>query len=76
MLHHVTIDLLRWSFYQLKRRAAAGIDGVTWDQLPHWAPTLGHHSVGTPDHQLFAAQYSARVFPYQRFTSTLTDASA
>ena len=32
LLHHVTVDLLRWSFYQLKRRAAAGIDGVTWDQ--------------------------------------------
>jgi group II intron reverse transcriptase/maturase len=32
LLHHVTIDLLRCSFYQLKRRAAAGIDGVTWDQ--------------------------------------------
>ena len=32
LLHHVTIDLLRWSFYQLQRRAVAGIDGVTWDQ--------------------------------------------
>jgi len=32
LLHHVTVDLLRWSFYQLQRRAAAGIDGVTWDQ--------------------------------------------
>ena len=31
-LHHVTVDLLRWSFYQLQRRAVAGIDGVTWDQ--------------------------------------------
>ena len=29
LLHHVTVDLLRWSFYQLKRRAAAGIDGVS-----------------------------------------------
>ena len=28
----MTVDLLRWSFHQLKRRAAAGIDGVTWDQ--------------------------------------------
>lgn len=28
----VTFDLLFWSFYQLKRRAAAGVDGVTWDQ--------------------------------------------
>ena len=32
LLHHVSVELLRWSFYQLKRRAAAGIDGVTWDQ--------------------------------------------
>jgi RNA-directed DNA polymerase len=32
LLHHVTIDLLRCSFYQLKRQAAAGIDGVTWNQ--------------------------------------------
>ena len=32
LLHHATVDLLRWSFYPLQRRAAAGIDGVTWDQ--------------------------------------------
>jgi hypothetical protein len=32
LLHHVTVDLLRWSFYQLQRRAAVGIDGITWDQ--------------------------------------------
>jgi RNA-directed DNA polymerase len=30
LLHHVTIDLLRSSFYSLKRQAAPGIDGVTW----------------------------------------------
>lgn len=29
LLHHVTVDLLRWSFYQLQRRAAVGIDGIT-----------------------------------------------
>jgi hypothetical protein len=28
----LTVDLHRWSFYQLQRRAAAGIDGITWDQ--------------------------------------------
>ena len=28
----MSVDLLRWSFHQLQRRAAAGIDGVTWDQ--------------------------------------------
>ncbi len=32
LLHHVTVDLLHWSFYQLERHAAAGVDGVTWDQ--------------------------------------------
>ncbi|MCB1744278.1 MAG: group II intron reverse transcriptase/maturase [Gammaproteobacteria bacterium] len=32
LLHHVTPDLLRWSFYALKRRAAPGVDGVTWQE--------------------------------------------
>jgi RNA-directed DNA polymerase len=32
LLHHVTVDLLRESFYALKRRAAPGVDGVTWRQ--------------------------------------------
>jgi RNA-directed DNA polymerase len=30
LLHHVTPDLLRRSFYELKRTAAPGVDGVTW----------------------------------------------
>ena len=30
LLHHVTLDLLRESFLALKRRAAPGVDGVTW----------------------------------------------
>ncbi len=30
LLHHVTIDSLRWSFFQLRKNAATGIDGVTW----------------------------------------------
>jgi RNA-directed DNA polymerase len=32
LLHHVTIDLLRDSFYALKRNAAPGVDGVTWQE--------------------------------------------
>jgi retron-type reverse transcriptase len=28
----MTIDLLRDSFYALKRQAAAGVDGVTWKE--------------------------------------------
>jgi retron-type reverse transcriptase len=31
-LHHVTPELLRESFYALKRKAAAGVEGVTWDE--------------------------------------------
>lgn len=30
LLHHVTVDLLRDAFLALKRRAASGVDGVTW----------------------------------------------
>jgi len=30
LLHHVDVDLLRWSYRALKRDAAAGVDGTTW----------------------------------------------
>jgi group II intron reverse transcriptase/maturase len=30
LLHHVNADTLRTAFYALKRKAAAGVDGVTW----------------------------------------------
>jgi group II intron reverse transcriptase/maturase len=32
LLHHVTPDLLRASFFDLKKSASPGIDGVTWAQ--------------------------------------------
>ncbi len=32
LLHHVTIDLLRDSYHSLKKRAAPGVDGVTWEE--------------------------------------------
>src|SRR5215472_1622850 len=32
LLHHLNIDLLRESFYSLKRKAAPGVDGVTWQE--------------------------------------------
>src|SRR5262249_7045170 len=32
LLHHVTVDLLRDSFYALKRQAAPGVDGMTWPE--------------------------------------------
>jgi RNA-directed DNA polymerase len=30
LLHHVTVELLRESYYALKREAAPGVDGVMW----------------------------------------------
>jgi RNA-directed DNA polymerase len=32
LLHHLTPELLRSSFYALKREAAAGVDGVRWKE--------------------------------------------
>jgi hypothetical protein len=32
LLHHLTVDLLRESFYWLKRKAAPGVDGITWQE--------------------------------------------
>ena len=32
LLHHVNVDLLRTAFYALKRKAAPGVDGVTWTE--------------------------------------------
>ncbi len=30
LMHHVTVDLLRQSYYSIKRDSAPGVDGVTW----------------------------------------------
>jgi len=35
LLHHADVDALRRSFYQLKKTAAVGIDGVTWQDYEH-----------------------------------------
>src|SRR5262249_14936281 len=32
LLHHMNVELLRNSYYALKRQAAPGIDGVTWQE--------------------------------------------
>lgn len=32
LLHHVTVEWLRESFYSLKRAAAPGVDGMTWQE--------------------------------------------
>src|SRR6266566_6816141 len=30
LLHHVNVDTVRTAFYVLKRKAAPGVDGMTW----------------------------------------------
>ena len=32
LLHHVSIELLRDSYHSLKKQAAPGVDGVTWEE--------------------------------------------
>ena len=32
LLHHVSIDLLQDSYYSLKKQAAPGVDGMTWEE--------------------------------------------
>ena len=32
LLHHMTVDLLRFAYSSLKRNAAPGVDGVTWEE--------------------------------------------
>ncbi len=30
LLHHVSVDVLRWAFFNLKKQAAPGVDGLIW----------------------------------------------
>ena len=30
LLHHINVDLLRLAYFELKRKAAPGVDGLTW----------------------------------------------
>ena len=32
LLHHITVTALRHAFYRLKKKAAPGVDGVTWEE--------------------------------------------
>ena len=32
LLHHINVDSLRKAFFALKRKAAPGVDGVTWEE--------------------------------------------
>jgi len=62
LLHHLTIDLLRESYFALQRKAAAGVDGLTWEQ---YGETLedGLTSLHSEIHRgAYRAQPSRRVY--------------
>jgi RNA-directed DNA polymerase len=62
LLHHLTVELLRQSFFALKRRAAPGIDGVTWRE---YEPGLEDRLIDLHDrvHRgAYQAQPSRRVY--------------
>jgi group II intron reverse transcriptase/maturase len=62
LLHHLTVALLRDSFYALKRRAAPGVDGVIWRE---YEVGLEHRLVdlhGRVHRGAYQAQPSKRVY--------------
>jgi RNA-directed DNA polymerase len=37
LAHHISIAMLRTAFFELKRDAAPGVDGLTWEALSRYA---------------------------------------
>jgi hypothetical protein len=62
LLHHIDVELLDWSFHQLKPNAATGVDGVTWAE---YEKDLEAHLVdlhGRIHRGAFRAKPSKRVY--------------
>jgi RNA-directed DNA polymerase len=62
LLHHVTPTLLEWAFYQLKKAAAPGVDGVTWDQYEVGLPARLADLHGRVQRGAYRAQPSRRQY--------------
>jgi RNA-directed DNA polymerase len=62
LLHHLTVDLLRESFYALKRHAAAGVDGISWQQYEHGLEARLVELHGQVHRGAYRAQASRRVY--------------
>jgi RNA-directed DNA polymerase len=62
LLHHVTLDLLRESFYALKRKAAPGVDGVTWQEYATGLEDRLKDLHGRVHRGAYRAQPSRRVY--------------
>jgi len=62
LLHHVTPELLRESFYALKRKAAPGVDGVTWQEYATGLEDRLRDLHGRVHRGAYRAQPSRRVY--------------
>jgi group II intron reverse transcriptase/maturase len=62
LLHHVTIDLLRESYYSLKKKAAPGVDGVTWEEYGQTLEARLSDLHGRIHRGAYRAKPSRRVF--------------
>jgi retron-type reverse transcriptase len=62
LLHHLTIDLLRESFFALKRSAAPGVDGVSWQQYEQGLEERLVDLHGRVHRGVYRAQPSRRVY--------------
>jgi RNA-directed DNA polymerase len=62
LLHHLTVELLRESYYGLKRSAAPGVDGVSWQQYEQGLEARLIDLHGRVHRGAYRAQASRRVY--------------
>jgi RNA-directed DNA polymerase len=62
LLHHLTIDLLRESYFALQRSAAPGVDGVSWQQYEQGLEDRLAELHGRVHRGAYRAQSSRRVY--------------
>ena len=62
LLHHLTVELLRESYYALKRNAAPGVDGVRWGEYEDGLEDRLKDLHGRVHRGAYRAQPSRRVY--------------
>jgi group II intron reverse transcriptase/maturase len=62
LLHHLTVGLLRDSFYALRRKAAPGVDGVRWEEYESGLEDRLKDLHGRVHRGAYRAQPSRRVY--------------
>jgi group II intron reverse transcriptase/maturase len=62
LLHHVNVDLLRDSYYSLKKQAAPGVDGVRWEEYGQGLEARLRDLHGRIHRGAYRAQPSRRVW--------------